>query len=228
MEDVKARLRTALEDVLANPQVAAAARLRVRVGGILLHGPPGNGKSFLARATAGEFRLGYLPITGDALVEDRAGDAPGRLRQLFEQARQRVPCLLFLDDIDAIVPADGASPNEARRLSIRAALIECLGSALETPGLVVMAATDRLDLLDPAIVAGGRLSEHIEIPALDREARERLLRLYSRKMPLEPTVDLHKLAEVTEDVVVGVDSLKVGMADRRVRPARPVPRLLDT
>lgn len=173
LEDVKARLRNALGDVLANPQVAA--KLRVRVGGILLYGPPGNGKSYLARATAGEFRLNQLMITGADLSEGSHGDVPQQLRRLFEQARQRLPCLLFLDDIDAIAPPEGESSIEGARRSVRAALIECIGRAVETPGLVVMAATDALGMVDEAVVREGLFDFKIQVHDPDPAARRKIL-----------------------------------------------------
>jgi transitional endoplasmic reticulum ATPase len=110
LEAVKAGLRQAIGDMLQHP--GDAARLRVRIGGILLYGPPGNGKSFLAHATAGEFGLRLHEVSGAGIAERRAGDTERRVREAFAEAGRRLPCLLFIDDIDSIAP-----PCSTRRSS---------------------------------------------------------------------------------------------------------------
>jgi transitional endoplasmic reticulum ATPase len=168
LEPVKAGLRRALGDVLRHPE--PAARLRVRLGGILLHGPPGNGKSFLARATAGEFGLRYLRITG-ADIGDRRERAEDELRRVFEQARRSAPCLLFLDDLDTLAPAAGEGTDETGRRALCATLVECMTSAVETPGLVVLAATDALEMVDDSLLREGVFDFNVQVPDPDPAAR---------------------------------------------------------
>jgi transitional endoplasmic reticulum ATPase len=168
LESVKAGLRQAVGDVLQHPE--QAARLRVRIGGVLLYGPPGNGKSFLARATAGEFGLQLFEVSGARIVERGTGEAERSLREAFVQAEHRLPCLLFIDDIDSIAPPQ----NEIGR-GARGALLECLQRAVETRGLVVVAATDSLEGLDRSILREGVFDFRIHVDDPDPEARRKVL-----------------------------------------------------
>ena len=168
LEAVKSGLRQAVGDVLQHPE--QAARLRVRIGGILLYGPPGNGKSFLARATAGEFGLQLFEVSGARIVEAGAGEAERSLREVFGQAARRLPCLLFIDDIDSIAPH-----QEEPGRGARAVLLECLQQAVETRGLVVVAATDSLEALDRSILREGVFDFRIHVDDPDPEARRKVL-----------------------------------------------------
>jgi len=130
------------------------------------------------------------------------------IRGLFRAAREARPAIVFIDEIDSIAAARGEDGSSREYDAALNQLLTELDGFQTTEGVFVIGATNRFDLLDPAIAAGGRLSEHIEVPAPDKDARQRLLQLYSKNMPLEPTVDLHHLAEVTSGLAGGdIESL---------------------
>jgi transitional endoplasmic reticulum ATPase len=195
LDEVKSSIKKALSDALTNPE--DALKLRVRTGGILLYGPPGNGKWFLARATAGELHLDFLTVSGADLQADRPGEGERRLRLLFQEAGGRRPCVVFLDQLESIAPREGEAVNEAARRSLRAALVGCLNRAAETPSLVVMAATDSLEQVDSTVISEGVFDFKIQVHDPDPEARRMIFEkhLHGRSLVSDP--DLTELVENT-------------------------------
>jgi transitional endoplasmic reticulum ATPase len=195
LDEVKSSIKKALSDVLTNPE--DARKLRVRTGGILLYGPPGNGKWFLARATAGELHLDFQTVSGADLVAGHPGEGEGKLRALFQQAEGRRPCLVFIDELESIAPPEGEGVNEGTRRSMRAALVDCLGRAAETPRLVVMAATDSLEQLDSRVISEGVFDFKIQVHDPDPAARRMIFEKHLEGRSLVVEQDLTELVEKT-------------------------------
>ncbi len=172
--------------------------------GVLLVGPPGTGKTLLARAVAGEADVPFFNISGSEFVEMFVGVGAARVRELFDQARQKAPCIVFIDEIDAIGGSRGMGPrmggNEEREQTLNQLLTEMDGFD-PASGVVVMAATNRPEILDKALLRPGRFDRQIVVDKPDLEARLAILKLHTRKMRLAPDVDLRVVAQRTPGFV---------------------------
>ena len=168
--------------------------------GVLLVGPPGTGKTLLARAVAGEADVPFFSITGSDFMEMFVGVGPKRVRDLFEGAKQAAPSIIFIDELDAIGGRRGAGVwvggADERERTLNQLLSEMSGFE-PTANVIVLAATNRPDILDPALLRPGRFDRRIEVELPAQEDREQILRLHARRMPLEPDVDLGELARGT-------------------------------
>ncbi len=167
--------------------------------GALLVGPPGTGKTLLARAIAGEANVPFFTISGSDFVEMFVGVGASRVRDMFEQAKKNAPCIIFIDEIDAVGRHRGAGlggGNDEREQTLNQLLVEMDG--FETnEGIILIAATNRPDVLDPALLRPGRFDRQITVPNPDVAGREKILRVHSRKVPLAPDVDIKVLARGT-------------------------------
>jgi len=167
--------------------------------GVLMAGPPGTGKTLLARAVAGEARVPFLPITGSSFVEMFVGVGAARVRDLFQQARDRAPAIVFIDEIDALgTRRDGGRlvGNDEREQTLNQLLAEMDGFE-PSDGVIVLAATNRPDALDPALRRPGRFDREVLVPLPNRADRQAILAVHSRGKNLEPGVDLGQLAAAT-------------------------------
>jgi cell division protease FtsH len=168
--------------------------------GVLLVGPPGTGKTLLARATAGEAGVPFYSMTGSNFVEMFVGVGAARVRDLFEQAKRDAPCLVFIDEIDAVGRLRGAAGigggHEEREQTLNQLLSEIDGFD-PSKGVIIMAATNRPDVLDPALLRPGRFDRQVVVDKPDLRGREAILRVHTRKVKLAPDVDLHKIAAGT-------------------------------
>ncbi|MBR3504805.1 MAG: AAA family ATPase [Clostridia bacterium] len=210
------RLR-ALADYLAHPQKYAALGARLPRG-VLLYGPPGTGKTLMARALAGEAGVPFFSLSGSDFVEMYVGVGAARVRELFAKAAKAGRCVIFIDEIDAIGKRrDDSSGSEERDRTLNALLSEMSGFA-ENSGVIVLAATNRADTLDPALTRPGRFDAKIEIGLPDRRERLDILRLHCRKKPLAEDVDLCRLAADT--VRFSGASLESLVNDAAIRAAR--------
>ena len=175
-------------------------RLGARIPkGILLVGPPGTGKTLLARAVAGEADVQFLSISGSDFVELYVGVGAGRVRDLFEQAKKMAPAIIFIDEIDAVGRRRGAGlggGHDEREQTLNQLLVEMDGFG-KNEGVIVMAATNRKDILDPALLRPGRFDRQIYVGAPDWRGREAILKIHARKKPLAEDVDLTSLARAT-------------------------------
>ena len=176
-------------------------RLGARIPkGILLVGPPGTGKTLLARAVAGEAGVQFLSISGSDFVELYVGVGAGRVRDLFEQAKQKAPCIVFIDEIDAIGRARGKnagfSGNDERENTLNQLLTEMDGFQTNT-GVIVLAATNRADILDKALMRAGRFDRQIEVGLPDVKEREEIFEVHLRPLKLDPALDRSFLARQT-------------------------------
>ena len=169
---------------------------RVQVNGVLLHGPPGVGKTFLAKATAGEFGLGFLHVSTSDLISAYVGESSKNLRQIFSEAAVSVPVVLFFDEFDAIAERREDGINEESKRVVTQ-LLQSLEEWRPVRELVVMAATNHLDKLDPAVIRPGRFDRHVRVDLPDLPARRAILAAQLRRRPVAPDVDLDDLARRT-------------------------------
>ena len=166
--------------------------------GVLLHGPPGTGKTLLARATAAESGVNFIHVAGPELLDRYVGESEKSVRELFERARQTAPVVVFFDEVDAIAAKRGGGGGDTEVTErVVSQLLTELDRAAENPSLVVLAATNRREALDPALLRPGRFEQHIEVPLPDEEARRAILGVHTRDKPLADDVDLDSLAERT-------------------------------
>ena len=167
--------------------------------GVLLIGPPGTGKTLLARAIAGEAGVPFFSISGSDFVEMFVGVGASRVRDLFEQGKKHAPCIIFIDEIDAVGRHRGAGlggGHDEREQTLNQLLVEMDGFE-SNDGVIIIAATNRPDVLDPAILRPGRFDRRITVPRPDVRGREEILRVHTKRTPLSPDVDLEVIARGT-------------------------------
>ncbi|MEL6181583.1 MAG: ATP-dependent zinc metalloprotease FtsH, partial [Myxococcota bacterium] len=167
--------------------------------GVLLMGPPGTGKTLLARAIAGEAGVPFYSISGSDFVEMFVGVGASRVRDLFEQGKKQAPCIIFIDEIDAVGRHRGAGlggGHDEREQTLNQLLVEMDGFE-SNEGVILIAATNRPDVLDPALLRPGRFDRRVVVPRPDVGGREGILKVHTRKTPLGPDVDLNKIARGT-------------------------------
>src|SRR2546428_8690758 len=197
-DEAKADLREEI-DFLREPQRYLAIGAHIPQG-VLLVGPPGTGKTLLARAVAGEAGVPFYSASGTDFVELFVGVGASRVRDLFEQAMKNVPCIVFIDEIDAIgrtrSGASAFASNDEREQTLEQLLVELDGFE-PNQAVVVLAATNRPDVLDPALLRPGRFDRQITVDLPERRGREAILRIHTRTVPLAPDVKLEDLARVT-------------------------------
>ncbi|HRV41883.1 MAG TPA: ATP-dependent zinc metalloprotease FtsH [Syntrophales bacterium] len=171
--------------------------------GILLVGPPGTGKTLLAKAVAGESGVPFFSISGSEFVEMFVGMGAARVRDLFVQAKQKAPCIIFIDELDALGKArgfGGIGGHDEREQTLNQLLVEMDGFDPKV-GVILMAATNRPEILDPALLRAGRFDRHVLVDRPDKKGREEILRVHLKKVRLAPDVDVEKLANMTPGMV---------------------------
>jgi transitional endoplasmic reticulum ATPase len=195
LDEAKQTLREAVEWPLQYAALFEATRTDPP-SGVLLHGPPGTGKTLLARALAGESEVNFIAIDGPELLDRYVGESERAVREIFDRARQSAPSILFFDEIDAVAAARGSGQHEVTERVVSQLLTE-LDGLEDNPNVVVLAATNRREALDPALLRPGRLEAHVEVPAPDDEGRRAILRVHGRDKPFADDVDLDAFVEVT-------------------------------
>src|SRR5512137_670597 len=171
--------------------------------GVLLVGPPGTGKTLLAKAVAGEAKVPFFSISGSEFVEMFVGVGAARVRDLFTQAATQAPCIIFIDELDALGKARGINVmggNDEREQTLNQLLVEMDGFD-SNKGVIIMAATNRPEILDPALLRPGRFDRQVIVDRPDVNGREAILKIHSRHVQLSPDVDLHKIAARTPGFV---------------------------
>ena len=167
--------------------------------GVLLEGPPGTGKTLLAKAVAGEANVAFFSISGSDFVEMFVGVGASRVRDLFEEAKKNAPCIVFIDEIDAVARRRGTGMgggHDEREQTLNQLLVEMDGFGVNE-GIIVMAATNRVDILDPAILRPGRFDRKVAVGAPDVGGREDILKVHAKNKPLAEDVDLKQIAQTT-------------------------------
>ena len=185
-------------DFLKNPNMYTSLGARIPKG-ILLVGPPGTGKTLLAKAVAGEAGVPFFSISGSNFVEMFVGVGASRVRDLFEQAKRNAPCIIFIDEIDAVARRRGTGlggGHDEREQTLNQLLVEMDGFGVNE-GIIVMAATNRVDILDPAILRPGRFDRKVAVGRPDVKGREEILKVHSKEKPLSEDVDLRRVAQTT-------------------------------
>ena len=185
-------------DFLKNPQKYTSVGARIPKG-LLLVGPPGTGKTLLAKAVAGEAGGPFFSISGSDFVEMFVGVGASRVRDLFEDAKKSSPCIVFIDEIDAVARRRGTGMgggHDEREQTLNQLLVEMDGFGVNE-GIIVMAATNRVDILDPAILRPGRFDRKVAVGRPDVKGREDILKVHSKEKPLSEDVDLHRVAQTT-------------------------------
>jgi transitional endoplasmic reticulum ATPase len=169
--------------------------------GILLYGPPGTGKTLLAKAVAKESEANFISVKGPELLTKWIGESERGVREVFRKAKQASPCVVFFDELDALAPRRGAGSDSHVTERVVSQLLAEMDGIEELKGVVVLGATNRLDIVDPALLRPGRFEVLVELPIPDQEARLAIFRVHTRGKPLAPDVDLGELAERTEGMV---------------------------
>ena len=197
LEEEKEELEEVV-DFLKNPQKYTSVGARIPKG-MLLVGPPGTGKTLLAKAVAGEAGVPFFSISGSDFVEMFVGVGASRVRDLFEEAKKNAPCIVFIDEIDAVARRRGTGMgggHDEREQTLNQLLVEMDGFGVNE-GIIVMAATNRVDILDPAILRPGLFDRKVAVGRPDVKGREEILKVHSKEKPLSEDVDLRRVAQTT-------------------------------
>ncbi|MFY9796503.1 MAG: AAA family ATPase, partial [Candidatus Nitrosopolaris sp.] len=197
LEEVKRELQEAVEWPLRYPD------LYTKLGhsmpkGLLMHGPSGTGKTLLAKAVATESEANFISVRGPELLSKWVGESERGIREIFRRARQAAPCVVFFDEIDSIAPTRGMGGDSMVTERVVSQLLTELDGIQALSGVVVLAATNRADMIDPALVRPGRFDKIVFVPMPDKAARLKILEIHSKDKPIGPDVELSRVAELTE------------------------------
>jgi transitional endoplasmic reticulum ATPase len=195
LEEVKEKIREIVELPLKHPELFERLGIEPPKG-ILLYGPPGCGKTLLAKALANETGAYFIAINGPEIMSKYYGESEQKLRQIFEDARKNAPAIIFIDEIDAIAPKREEVVGEVEKRVV-AQLLALMDGLEERGKVIVIGATNRPDAIDPALRRPGRFDREIEVPPPDKKARREILAVHTRNVPLAEDIDLDKLAEIT-------------------------------
>lgn len=215
VDEAKAEL-VEVVDFLKNPQKYTEIGGKIPKG-VLLVGPPGTGKTLLARAVAGEANVPFFKMSGADFVEMFVGVGAARVRDLFKQAREKAPCIIFIDEIDALGKSRASGfigGNDEREQTLNQLLVEMDGFD-STSGLIILAATNRPDVLDPALLRAGRFDRQVLVDKPDMKGREEILKIHTKNIKMDPSVDLSKIARSTPGFVGADLANVVNEADRK-------------
>jgi transitional endoplasmic reticulum ATPase len=198
LHKVKSQLREAVEAPLKHPEVFEEMGIRSPKG-VLLFGPPGTGKTLLAKAVATESEANFISVRGPEIFNKYVGESEKAIREIFKKARQTAPCVLFFDEIDAIVGSRSGSDSDSgvSKRIVNQFLAE-LDGMQSLQNVLVIGATNRADIIDSAVLRPGRFDSVVFVPPPDEEARLEILRVHTKEMPLAEDVDLAKVAEITQ------------------------------
>jgi transitional endoplasmic reticulum ATPase len=218
-EEVK-KVREMIEIPLKRPELFERLGISPPKG-VLMHGPPGTGKTLLAKAVANESDAHFIAINGPEIMSKYVGGSEERLRELFEEAEENAPSIIFIDEIDAIAPKREEVSGEVERRTV-AQLLTLMDGLKSRGQVVVIGATNRPDALDAAIRRGGRFDREIEIGVPDKDGRGEVLQIHTRGMPLDDKVDLEEMADITHGFVgADLESLCKEAAMRVLRRVLP-------
>ncbi|MGC9186519.1 MAG: CDC48 family AAA ATPase [Fervidicoccaceae archaeon] len=197
LDEAKQQLKEAVEWPLKYPEIYEKMGVRPPKG-ILLFGPPGTGKTMLAKAAATESEANFIAVRGPEILSKWVGESEKAIREIFRRARQYSPVIVFFDEIDALTPVRGVSSDTYVTERVVSQLLTEIDGIESLDNVIVIAATNRPDIVDPALIRPGRLEKLIYIPPPTKEERVEIFRIHTKNMPLAKDVDLYKLAEITE------------------------------
>ena len=201
LDDIKQKLKESVEWPLKYPQLFEKANTKPPKG-ILIYGPPGTGKTLLAKAVAHESGINFISIKGPALMSKYIGESEKGVREAFKKAKQASPCILFFDEIDALVPMRGGGASDAHVSErVISQFLTELDGIEELKGVLILAATNRFDILDPAVLRAGRFDLLLELPAPNEKTRLEIFKIHTKGKPLAKEVDLKALARTTANCV---------------------------
>jgi transitional endoplasmic reticulum ATPase len=200
LQHIKALLHEAVELPLRHRELFEQAGVRPAKG-ILLHGAPGTGKTLLARALANQSEANFIAIKGPQLLSMWVGESERAVREIFRKARQAAPCIIFFDELDALAPRRGSMGDSHTTERVVSQLLTEIDGIEELRGVLILAATNRIDRIDPALLRPGRFDLLLEMPLPDVAARQAILAIHTQRMPLAPDVDLAHLATQTDGFV---------------------------
>jgi transitional endoplasmic reticulum ATPase len=166
--------------------------------GIMLHGPSGTGKTLLAKAVATESEANFISVRGPELLSKWVGESERGIREVFRRARQAAPCVIFFDEIDALAPTRGMGGDSMVTERVVSQLLTELDGVQSLQGVVVLAATNRIDIVDPALLRAGRFDKLVMIPLPDKGARKEILQIHMKGVPTSKDVDVDRLVDATE------------------------------
>ncbi len=198
LEDVKRQLQEAVEWPLKYPELYKKLG-HTMPKGILLHGPSGTGKTMLAKAVATESEANFISVRGPELLSKWVGESERGVREVFRRARQAAPCVIFFDEIDSIAPVRGIGGDSMVTERVVSQLLTEMDGIQSLQGVVVLAATNRIDMVDPALLRPGRFDKLIYVGMPDKYARQKILEIHTKNKPLAEDVRLDKIAEMCED-----------------------------
>ena len=198
LEGVKEELREAIEWPLKYPELFAQMNA-VPPKGLLLYGPPGTGKTLLAKAAANESEANFISVKGPELLNKFVGESEKAIREVFRKARQASPCIIFFDEIDSVAPVRGSGSGDSNVTErVISQFLTEMDGLEELRNVVIIAATNRPDIVDPALLRPGRFDRMLLVPPPDLEARKQIFRIHTKKTPLADDVKLDELARKTE------------------------------
>jgi len=200
LEEAKRVLKETIEWPLKYPDLFKHANTNPAKG-ILLTGLPGTGKTLLAKAVASESGVNFISVKGPALLSKWIGESERGIREVFKKAKQASPCIIFFDEVDALAPTRGASADSHVTERVISQLLTELDGIEELKGVVVLAASNRPDIIDPALLRAGRFDLQLELPVPDEKTRLEIFRVHTRGKPLAEDIDLKSLAKATEGMV---------------------------
>jgi len=201
LENIKEELKEAVEWPLKHSDIFKKANTNPPKG-ILLYGEPGTGKTLLAKAVTNESGVNFISVKGPSLMSKYVGESERGIREVFKKAKQASPTILFFDEIDSLVPKRGSSSTDAHVTErVISQFLTEMDGIEELKGVVVLAATNRLDLIDPALLRSGRFDLLLELPEPDEETREEIFKIHTKNKPLAKDVDFKSLARETEGKV---------------------------
>lgn len=198
LTEAKERLRETVEWPLKYPQLFEKAGLRPAKG-ILIHGPPGTGKTLLAKAAATESEVNFIAVSGPALISKYVGESERALRDVFRKARQASPTILFFDEIDSLAPIRGTGDSAHVAERILSQFLTEMDGIEDLKGVLVLAATNRLDMIDPALLRPGRFDLVLEVPPPSLSERREILRIHTKGKPLDEDFNLDAIAKAAEN-----------------------------
>ncbi|MGD8779221.1 MAG: CDC48 family AAA ATPase [Ignavibacteria bacterium] len=200
LETIKEELKKAVEWPLKYPAVFSKTKTHPPKG-ILLHGAPGTGKTLLVKAIANQSGVNFIPVNGPSLISKYIGESERGIREVFRMAKQASPTILFFDEIESIAPVKGNSTDASVIGRMLSQILTEMDGIEELKGVTVLAATNRLDKVDPALLRSGRFDLLLEIPSPDKETRKKIFMIHSKNKPVGKDVDFDELSEVTEGYV---------------------------